>query len=234
MVILSILVLSVITFFTWAAFDYEAEKEPLNRAMKNDRLVIVNTDDYFLIKPMNFKGDKAYIFYPGAKVQPEAYISKLSSIAISNKIQIFVPKMFKNLAVFGINKASLIQNSFPSIKHWYIGGHSLGGSMACMYAMNNAKSIDGVLIFSTYSGSDISNCSFKVLSINGTEDGIFSPKEIEAHKAELSKDAQIVFIKGMNHADIGDYGFQSGDKVSKLNDSEVVLQLINSTKGFFE
>lgn len=228
------LVLSVITFFTWAAFDYEAEKEPLSRVLKNDKLVIVNTDDYFSIKPMNFKEDKAYIFYPGAKVQPEAYISKLSSIAISNNIQVFVPKMFKNLAIFGINKASIIQNSFPAIKHWYIGGHSLGGSMACMYAMNNAKSIDGILIFSTYSGSDISNCSFKVLSINGTEDGIFSPKKIEAHKAELPKDAQITFIKGMNHADIGDYGFQPGDKASKLNDNEVAMQLINSTKGFFE
>ncbi len=232
--ILSLLFLSVITFFIWAAFGYKAEEPSLTKALKNEHIVIINTGNYISIKPINYKGDRAYIFYPGAKVQPEAYIAKLSSLAISNNVQVFLPKMFQNLAFFGIKKADMIQNLFPTIKHWYIGGHSLGGSMACMYAQQHIKNIEGILIFGTYSGTDISNCSVKVLSINGTEDGVFPPDKIEHHKAELPKDAKITFIKGLDHADIGNYGSQSGDKPSQLTDENVILQLVNATKGFFE
>ena len=233
-VVLSAVVLGVISFFIWTAFDYSANEITLTKALKNDSMVILNTNDYISIKPINFKRGKGYIFYPGAKVQPEAYIAKLSSIALSNNIQIIVPKMFKNLAFFGISKAKMVQDSFPSIKHWYVGGHSLGGSMACMFAGKNNGNIEGVLIFGTFSGTDISKCSFKVLSINGTEDGIFFPEKVENHKFELPKGTEIKYIKGMDHADIGNYGSQSGDKPSKLSDSQVTSELINATKGFFE
>jgi hypothetical protein len=106
--------------------------------------------------------------------------------------------------------------------------------MACVYAQQHPKNIDGILIFGTYSGTDISNFPVKVLSINGTEDGVFSPGKIERHKVELPKDAKITFIKGMNHADIGNYGSQSGDKFSQLISENVILQLVNATNGFFE
>jgi hypothetical protein len=119
--ILSLLVLSVITFFIWAAFGYKADEPSLTRALRNVRIAITNTDNYISIKPINYKGDGAYIFYPGAKVQPEAYIVKLSSLSISNNVQIFIPKMFQNLAFFGIKKADMFRSLFPTIKHWYIG-----------------------------------------------------------------------------------------------------------------
>ena len=233
-IVLSILVPGVVSFFIWASFDYKAHEITLDRALKNDSLTIVNTDGYISIKPLNFARDRAYIFYPGAKVQPEAYIAKLSMLALSDTIQIIIPKMFKNLAFFGIDKATSIKAAFPAIKHWYIGGHSLGGSMACMLIEKNSQKFDGVLLFGTYSGTDLSKCSVKFLSINGTEDGIFLPEEIESHKFELPKGAQIKYLQGMNHADIGNYGAQSGDKPSKLNEQEVITQLKGSIKGFFD
>jgi hypothetical protein len=233
-IVASIFILSIVAFFTWATFDYKVDKDQLAKAMKNDRLVIVNTNDYISIQPIKYTGKIAYIFYPGAKVQPEAYIPKLSSISSSNNIKIFIPKFFKNLAFFGIDKAAMVQKLSPEIRHWYIGGHSFGGSMACMYAKDNAKKIEGVLLLGTYSGTDISKCPFKVRSINGTEDGIFTPEKIKAHKVELPEGAKITFITGMNHADIGNYGSQSGDKASKLADCDVISKLINATKDFFE
>ncbi len=38
----------------------------------------------------------------------------------------------------------------------------------------------------------------------------------------------------MNHSDIGNYGLQSGDNLSKLKQDSVVVQLVRSTKGFFD
>jgi hypothetical protein len=232
--ILSVLGIGIVAFFVWASLGYEADKEVLANSLKNRNIVIENSDKYVSITPLNYKSNKGYVFYPGAKVQSEAYISKLSSIAVSNNIKIFIPKMYKNLAFFGINKAAEIQKQFPEITKWYIGGHSLGGSMACLYANKNGKNIIGVLIFGTYSGTNISKVIAKVRSINGEEDGVFPPEKIKLHRVELPNDAQIIFIKGMNHADIGNYGFQSGDNLSKLTNDSVILQLVNSTKGFFK
>lgn len=232
--ILSLFLIGIVAFFIWASFGYDADKEVLSNALKNQNVSIENTDEYISITPLNYNSNKGYIFYPGAKVQPEAYISKLSAIAVSNTIEIFIPKMYKNLAFFGINKADEIQKQFPEITHWYIGGHSLGGSMACVYASKNDKTFDGILIFGTYSGTDISKKSTKVRSINGEQDGVFPPEKIKIHNGELPNDAQILFINGMNHSDFGNYGFQSGDNPSKLTNDVVIDALINVTKGFFE
>lgn len=233
-VILSLLIIGIGSFFIWASFDYEPDNDVLAFALQNKNFTVENTDNLISIVPINYEGDKGYIFYPGAKVHPEAYISKLSSIAIASNVKIFIPKMFKNLAFFGINRAAGIQKLFPKIKHWYIGGHSMGGSMACMYFSKNSKSFEGILLFGTYSGTDISEASTTIVSINGEEDGIFPPEKIRDHKVELPLNAQIKFIKGMNHADIGNYGLQSGDNPSKLINDSVVAILVNSTKSLFQ
>ena len=44
-----------------------------------------------------------------------------------------------NLAVLDLNAAKGIPEQYPQIKHWYIGGHSLGGSMAASHAANNTS-----------------------------------------------------------------------------------------------
>jgi len=232
--ILILLVTGLVTFFIWAFSGYNADKDVLAAALKNDKILVENVKEYLLITPLNYKGEKGYIFYGGAKVQPEAYISKLSAIANANNILIIIPKMFKNLAFFGINKAAEVRKLFPKITHWYIGGHSLGGSMACLYASKNSNSIDGILIFGTYSGTDLSKDSIKFVSINGEEDGVFSPQKIKEHKVELPKGAQITFIKGINHSDIGNYGLQPGDNPSKLINDSVLVQLVKATKSFFD
>ena len=38
-----------------------------------------------------------------------------------------------NLAVLDMNAAEGIRVKYPEIENWYIGGHSLGGSMAASY-----------------------------------------------------------------------------------------------------
>lgn len=48
-----------------------------------------------------------------------------------------------NLAVFDVNAADGIREMFPEITDWYIGGHSLGGSMAAAY-LENTRAISKV------------------------------------------------------------------------------------------
>jgi hypothetical protein len=67
------------------------------------------------------------IFYPGGKVQYEAYAPLLERLS-ENGIFCVLVHMPANLAVFDVNAADDIREMYPDIENWYIGGHSYFGS----------------------------------------------------------------------------------------------------------
>ena len=75
---------------------------------------------------------KGFIFYPGGKVEYTAYIPLMQACAEEGILCVLVEMPF-HLAVFDVNAADGIQKEYPEIEEWYIGGHSLGGSMAASY-----------------------------------------------------------------------------------------------------
>lgn len=66
------------------------------------------------------------IFYPGGKVQCEAY-SPLMLACAQRGIFCVLVRMPGNLAVLHPDAADGIPEKYPQIESWYIGGHSLGG-----------------------------------------------------------------------------------------------------------
>ena len=84
---------------------------------------------------------KGLIFYPGGKVEYTAYLPLMESLAQKGILCVLV-KMPFNLAVFDVNAADGIREMFPEITDWYIGGHSLGGSMA---AASRRETLSGSL-----------------------------------------------------------------------------------------
>lgn len=66
------------------------------------------------------------IFYPGGKVQCEAYAPLMLACAQRGIFCVLV-RMPGNLAVLHPDAADGIPEKYPQIESWYIGGHSLGG-----------------------------------------------------------------------------------------------------------
>jgi N-succinyl-L-ornithine transcarbamylase len=97
-----------------------------------------------------------------------------------------------NLAVLDVNAAFGIQERFPDVKHWYIGGHSLGGSMAASYLASHASDFEGLILLAAYSTADLSNTSLSILSIYGSEDGVMNRKKYEKYKTNLSDYEEMV------------------------------------------
>lgn len=79
-----------------------------------------------------------------------------------------------NLAVFDDNAADGIREMFPEITDWYIGGHSLGGSMAAAYLEKHPSDFKGLLLLAAYSTADLSNENIRTLSIYGSNDGVLN------------------------------------------------------------
>lgn len=163
------------------------------------------------------------IFYPGGKVQCEAYAPLMQACA-ERGILCALVRMPGNLAVFNPNAAEGIQKKHPEITSWYMGGHSLGGAMAASYVSKHVEEYDGLILLAAYSTSDISESPLHVLSIYGSEDGVLNKDKYERSKSNLPDDFEKRVIDGGCHAYFGSYGPQDGDGTPTISNEEQVVQ----------
>ena len=161
------------------------------------------------------------IFYPGGKVDFSSYIPLMAECAERGILCVIVEMPF-NLAVLDMDAADGIRESYPEIESWYIGGHSLGGSMAASYVAKNHEHFDGLILLGSYSTSDLSTLPIKVLSVYGSEDGVMNREKYEKYKQNLPKSLSEHVIEGGCHAYFGMYGEQKGDGAATITSEEQI------------
>lgn len=162
-----------------------------------------------------------FIFYPGGKVEHIAYAPLMKACAERGILCVLV-KMPFNLAVFDINGADGIRERYPDIDKWYIGGHSLGGSMAGAYLEDNCSSFEGLVLLGSYTTTDFSKTDLSVLSIYGSEDKVLNMEKYDECRANLPDDLTEVVIDGGCHAYFGMYGKQDGDGTPKISNEKQI------------
>lgn len=198
-------------------------------ALKSTGDVIVEKTSfgYFFDGPGN---KDALIFYPGGKVEDLSYASLLKEIA-QNGMNCFLVNMPCNLAVLDSDKAQDVLDAY-SYDHWYIGGHSLGGSMAASFAYKNSDQFDGLILLAAYSTKDLSQTNLKVLTIYGSNDGVLNMDKLKKYESNLPKNSETYVIKGGNHSGFGTYGKQNKDGKRTISASEQKHQTAIKIKGF--
>lgn len=149
------------------------------------------------------------IFYPGGKVEANAYLPLLNEI--TNKgITCFLVEMPFNLAVFNANEATSIIKDNPNFKTWYLMGHSLGGAMASAYSEENFEYLEGLILLASY---PLNNAVDNTISIYGSEDLVLDQSKLDHVENKI-------IIDGGNHAYFGNYGEQKGDGIAKISRKE--------------
>ena len=176
-------------------------------------------DNTIVFEPEN--ATTGFIFYPGGKVEHTAYIPLMQELSSKGILCVLV-KMPFNLAVFDINAADGIQENYPEIDSWYIGGHSLGGSMAASYLEKNTADFEGLILLGSYSTADLSDTDLDVLSIYGSEDLVLNQEKYKENKINLPDDFTEVIINGGCHAYFGMYGPQDGDGSPSISNEEQI------------
>ena len=143
-------------------------------------------------------------------------------------------KMPFNLAVLDVNAADGIQKEYPEIEDWYIGGHSLGGSMAASYLADHEKDYEGLVLLGSYSTADLSNTDLAVLSVFGSEDQVMNREKYDENKANLPSGFTETVIEGGCHAYFGMYGVQEGDGTPTITNEEQIRLTIESIVKIME
>lgn len=202
-------------------------------ALQSDNSVLVTTSPWLVFSPMGRVPSSGFVVYPGGLVDPRAYAPMARGIAANGHLVIIVP-MPLNLAFFDSNRAEEVIRTFPAVKEWTIGGHSLGGVAAAMFVKSHPGTVGGLVFWASYPSDNLSESRVRVLSLYGTKDGLSTPAKIDASRALLPPAAEYVAIEGGNHGQFGWYGLQSGDGIATISREEQQEQIVNETVRFIE
>jgi len=230
-----VLLLAVGGFVVWAQNALGPGEQALAALVADDQVNVRESDGGVIVfEPTDAQPSTGFVFYPGGRVDYRSYAPTLREVAAKGYLVALVPAPL-NLMVFDIDAADAVISQFPQIKHWTVGGHSLGGAMAASYLYSNPGVADGLILWASYpaESNNLSDSGLKVLSIYGTLDmGGMEP--FDASRALLPANTTWVVIEGGNHAQFGDYGFQPGDNVATISAADQQAQIATATVEFLD
>lgn len=186
--------------------------------------------NWLVFQPAVSNQTTGLVFYPGGLVDARAYAPAARQLAEAGYLVVIVPMPLK-LAFFDAGRASEVMRAFPSITHWAIGGHSLGGAMAAQYAYQHPDQVAGLALWAAYpaSNNSLADRALRVVSIYGTHDGLATGGKIDVSRPLLPANTRFVAIEGGNHAQFGWYGKQSGDNEATIPREAQQAQIVAAT-----
>lgn len=160
---ISAAILLVILFCGIYVSDYYATSDEAVKALASDNGISVEVlQDRVIFSPS--LPEAGFIFYPGGKVEFTAYAPLMEALAERNILCVLL-QMPGNLAVLDMDAANGISEQFPELDQWYIGGHSLGGSMAASYVSKSTEEFEGLALLASYSTANLSDTELQVISL---------------------------------------------------------------------
>ena len=215
-----LLVLAVLAgAFFWYVSDYYPADEIALEVLAQDSTITVQ-DDLTILSP-SYPTDTAIIFYPGAKVEAEAYLPLLDQIRQTGVTCILVHMPFR-MAIFDVNAAEDVMEQLPDIQHWYIAGHSMGGAMASQFAASHPDEVDGLILLGAYIYGDYP--PEKTLTVYGSLN--------QSVEDNIDYTENVVEIEGGNHAQFGNYGPQKGDLPATISAEEQQARTVAAIEEF--
>ena len=213
--ILKIVILVVVAALLCAVFiylgtgNYGASDAAKDALTSGGGVTVTQTDQAISFIPDSNPGNNALIFYPGGKVDAEAYALLARDVAAQG-VSCFIVKMPFDLAVFNSGGAKGVIDQNPGTQNWYIGGHSLGGVMAANYAAKDER-IKGIVFLASYPNSDLSASGLKAISLTASEDQVLNWDKYNEALVDFPADTLYQEIDGGNHSGFGSCGHQKGD-----------------------
>ncbi len=217
----SVVLVCGIGFLVWANLGYGAEPIALETLDSLDEQGSLETVANLLIMHPENPSDSGIIFYPGARVDVKAYAPLFNGMR-ERGITCVLVNMPLDLSCFNVNAADTVFEKLPSIKNWYLSGHSMGGIMASNYAGKNKDLVEGLIVLGSYVYSDYPTAQSMTIygSFNANLEESFDYTD------------NLVVIEGGDHAKFGNYGLQKGYPVGTITTEEQQRQTIDAMYEF--
>ena len=141
----------------------------------------------------------------------------------------FLVRMPLNMAFMDLNAAAAVQADY-AYDRWSLGGPSLGGAMAAVYAAEHGDGLSGLILLAAYATKPLDQ-HLAVLELHGSEDGVLNRDKLEQGRQYLPSSALAEELPGGNHAQFGDYGPQKGDGAATVSREEQTRWAVDRIEG---
>lgn len=217
---------------------FAAVQPALDAMRSDDDVTVTETATRYVLAPTGDASATGVFFQPGARVDARAYAAVLRPLAEAGHT-VVVTKQPLGIAFLARGAFDGARPDFPQIEGWVVGGHSLGGTVAAMEAVDDgtdeASPVAGLLLFASYPANDVSgSLTAAVASVSGSEDGLATPAKIDASRADLPAGSAFTVVDGAVHAQFGDYGPQPGDGNPTISDDDARAQISGAAVAFVD
>lgn len=239
LIVLAVILVACVAFgmyFYWSASHSLPQNDAAYEQLLNSQtLKVSEQSNYFQISTRaSHNPSTGLIIYPGAFVQPGGYVASYALLA-SDTTDVFVLKSPLNFGLLNTNQAEEVIRANPSITHWFVAGHSLGGVAACEFSKRHGSQLSGLILLASYCNGSATNLAIPVLSISGAQDGLATPAKIDASKKDLPASTLYQQIPGQNHTLFGTFAHtQSGDNTATITQQESTQILVQNIQNFMQ
>ena len=225
------LVLGAVVFGIWVSTPMTATLSGVLRTERDAGIRLSESHDRIVMEPTSGRTRAGLVFYPGARVDPYAYLATLRGL-VDHGTTVVIVEVPLHLAFADRRSVEELTSGIDGVDRWYLGGHSLGGVRACQLA--DQPLVAGLVLLGSYCANDLSATALPVLSVAGSDDGLSGPSVVKEHAAELPSRTTFVTIEGSNHARFGDYGDQPGDGTATISRARSTAELTRALTRFVQ
>lgn len=197
-----LMVLTCGSFFWYVSDYYPADAAAMTLAEQGEG--IEYTEGLTVLVPET-PGRQGLIFYPGAKVQAEAYLPLLEQLRQEGLLCVLVHMPFR-MAIFDGDAALSVIERYGDVEAWYLAGHSMGGAMASSFASEYPEQVEGLILLGAY--------PYKEYPLENTLTVYGSLNTSVEERIDYTEN--VIVIQGGNHAQFGNYGPQKGDARAEI------------------
>jgi hypothetical protein len=205
---------------------YAADEVAVAATHPEPGIDVVDSASAWELRPAHAAG-VGVVFFPGALVDPRAYLAILRPIAQRGHLVVVVKPP---LSVALLSSAQPALDAHPEVAGWAVGGHSLGG-VAAASSVGDPR-VRGLFLWASYPAQDLSGAAVAAASVSGERDGLSTPADIDASRAQLPASTVFTQVPGAVHAFFGDYGPQAGDGLPTTDRATAQRLIVEATERF--
>ena len=210
---------------------HKADMDAIDAFITENEVAYTTDGAYTVFAPKG--ATKGLIYYPGARVEHEVYLSLMEACADRGILCVLV-EMPLYFPLIGSNLADGVREKYPEIEDWYIGGHSLGGYAASMYLDDHLDEFKGLILLASYTAVDLKGKDVDVLTVYGTEDQVMNRERYEEGLTLIPEDYTELVIEGGTHAFFGMYNGQDYDCAKGITNEEQLLLTADAIAEFMK
>lgn len=232
-----VMALFAISFFGWQLYSMQAKNVDADLLQSRAGVEVTVDDKAFTFKPAIDTAGVGLLFYPGALVDPVAYVPMANAIAEAG-YEATIIKIPYRMAAMEWQNSAVQARTMDRLqgKRWVLGGHSRGARMALEFARLHESKLAGLALVGSSHPREINDSKFSIpiMKVYGSADGLASQREVEEYRNNLPAHTRWELIKGGNHAQFAWYGKQLGDDKATISREEQQAQLLASLLSFLQ